>query len=311
MEHSEEFEILVSPETGLPLRYINSRLETETGTESFPVHNGIACLASVQNLSEIKRYEMGIFNSIPIQGIPYFRTCLLRDIMKVVKSVIRSLRGDLGKFVVAEMGGGEGYWARFIKEDLRDAIVFVCDLSMDALARAPDHLKKVCADISRPIFKKKSIHLASFWVSLHHLEKADMRNALFEISKVLDDDGVLLIFEPNYAFLPRKIMYRTRLGKDVYFDKHEQAIDFSKINKIAESFNLVEVVTHFMNPPYNYDFIRRLRRGGIYLPVVEALHRIDKCLLSPIVGDMFSAKQSRLKKYFSLYGLSIYRKRKV
>lgn len=309
---SEIFKRLISPETGLPLRHINDKLITEDGNEIFQIHNGIALLLRQDNLNKAKIHERDVFDRLPIQDVAYFRAILFHEIISKVNFIFKKNHTNCQKDLFAvEMGGGEGHWARYFKKDVPYATVFVCDLSMKTLERAPTDLKRVCADITRQIFEKKSIRLASFWVSLHHLGAEDRKNALKEVADALEEGGALLIFEPNKLFLPRKILYRTRLSKDVYFDEKEQAIDFLEVSSIIKNSGLVEVGTCFINPPYNAEFIKKLKRWFIYMLAVEFLYQIDRWVLSPILGGIFYARQSQLKKYLSLYGLAIYRKERI
>jgi len=306
------FEGLVSPETGCPLKQVNNYLVTIDKTEMFEIQNGIACLLKNNDLDMMKLHELDVFNSLPIKNTSYFRESLFEDInAKVLRLCGQDCRGEQNAFSIVEMGGGEGYWARHIKTKLPQATVFVCDLSMKMLERAARTLKRVCADVTRPVFERKSIRMASFWVSLHHLNATDRERALRESVGSLEDGGLLLIFEPNIMFFLRSILYKSILRKDVYFDEQEQAINFSEISRVLRNLDLVEVGTYFMNPPYNPDFVKKLKRWFIYLPAVELLHQIDRWILSPILGSMLSMRQSALKEYLSLYGLAIYRKGSV
>ena len=62
------------------------------------------------------------------------------------------------------MGGGEGYWARYLKETFPESEVFLCDLSFNTLRKVPDFLGRVCADVSERIFEEESLSLICFWV---------------------------------------------------------------------------------------------------------------------------------------------------
>lgn len=304
------FQKLVSPATGIPLRHINDHLSTVDETEVFQIKNGIACLTKTNNLDEMKLHEVDVFNDIPIQNTSYFRMSLFQNVMIRIGAILKqNNKWNQGSPAIVEMGGGEGHWARYIKKEIPCATVFVCDLSMRMLERAPKDLKKICADISSPIFEKNSIQIVSFWVSLHHLNTKDRESALKEAAEALGDGGILLVFEPNDMFFPRRVVYRTKLSEDVYFDKQEKALKFSEISLILKKIGLEEVGIYFINPPYNPEFIKKLKRWLFYMAIVEILYQVDKWILSPMLGDIFSIKQSRLKKYLSLYGLAIYRKR--
>ncbi|PKN75744.1 MAG: hypothetical protein CVU52_05860 [Deltaproteobacteria bacterium HGW-Deltaproteobacteria-10] len=308
----DTFKYLVSPETGRPLRQLAGQLSSDDGVEMFQIQSGIACLINTDHFDENKKHEMDIFNGLQIQNISYFRKILFKDVMKKITLLLgRGFRQNSKDFVIAELGGGEGHWARYTKEIIPHAMVFVCDLSMKMLGRAPGNLQRVCADITRPVFEKGMVNLASFWVSLHHLDAEERRNALKEIADALADDGLLVLFEPNSEFLPRQIMYKTRLSKDVYPDDKEHAVSFSEISSILSDLGFVELGTFFFNPPYNPDFIKKLKRWFVYLVAVETLYRIDRWFINPLLGSLFSSRQSRLKRFLSLYGFAIYQKGKV
>lgn len=303
------FEHLVSPKSGSPLKQADGCLVNQDGSESFSIQEGIACLLSADTLDDSKKHEVNIFDSIYIKNVSYMRTCLFEKIMAKVKQVLpNSFDKSKRRSVVAEMGGGEGHWARYVKDHIPHSEVFVCDLSIETLKRAPLHLRRVCADIAGYIFENNSLDLVCFWISLHHLGTEDRINALAKAVEALDDRGILLIFEPNRTFSLRKIMLNTRLRKDVYIDEREEAIDFSGLSVILKNLGLKELGTYFMNPPYNLGYLKKLKHWFIYFLAVEFLYKIDKWLFNLILGDIFSAKQSWLKKYLSLYGCLIYKK---
>lgn len=306
------FKRLVSPKTGLPLRHRDNKLVTDNGEEFFLIHDGIACLLEPDTLDSAKLHEINVFDHLHIQDVAYYREKLFQAIGSKISSILKQdYAGCQKEYIFAEMGGGEGHWARYIKRKFPQATVFVCDISMKTLGRAPKDLQPVCADITRPVFEKKSVRAIAFWVSLHHLEQRERQNALREAADSLEEGGILLVFEPNKLFLPRDILYKTRLGKDVYADEKEQAIDFSEISSIVQSVGLAELGIYFVNPPYNHHFVKKMRRWLIYMTVVEFLYQIDKWILNPVLGSIFSKRQSPLKKYLSLYGLAIYKKEKV
>lgn len=303
------FNVLVSPKTGVPLHEIDGKLTTPDGKEYFTIQQGIANLLDFNNLDSSKQNEIDVFDNIDIHNVPYFRMVLYKNVMAKISSHLKKKSMELGKsFRIVELGGGEGHWANYIKREYSNAEVFVCDLSFNTLQRAPDNLRRVCADVTRPIFRKSSIHLASFWVSLHHLGKDLMGKALKEVADFLDKDGILIVFEPNNKFLPRQIMYRSRLSKDVYFDEKEQAVDFSELSGIAKNFGLEEVETCFINPPYNIDFIKKLKHWYIYMPMIEIIYQTDKWIFRLLFDSLFSDKLKAFRQYLTLYGVGIYSK---
>lgn len=301
------FKGLVSPKTGVPLRQINDALVTDDGKERFFIKNGLAFLLNPNELDDLKRNEIEVFDNLDFHNVSFFRESLLQNLIQMLSSHFEKSETLGETFRVTEMGGGEGHFARYIAATFPDSEVFVCDLSSKTLERAPKNLRRVCADVTRPIFERDSISLASFWVSLHHLEKRLWRNALEEVANALEENGILIIFEPNSSFYPRQIMYQTRLSRDVYPDKYEQAVDFLELSALLKDLSLVEIGTYYLNPPYNFAFVRKLKRWYLYMPVVESLHLLDQWILGLIFKAFFPGPSS-LKRYLALYGLAIYKK---
>ncbi len=300
---------LVSPKSGKVLYESDRGLITECGSECFELKNGIACLLDPTTLDVASQHEMSVFDELNLDNISFFRECLFQDVLKKIKQVHPTLEKRQEELAFVELGGGEGHWARHFKVAFPEANGYVCDLSFKTLERAPEILNRVCANVTDPIFQKKSIHLAAFWVSLHHLETKHVAKALEEVRKALADDGMVIMFEPNAHFLPRQLMYESKLSNDVYPDEQEQAINFTELSSIAESVGLMKAGTYFLNPHYNPNFIKKLKRWQLYLPVVELLHQLDRWIYEPILGSLFSKKQLKWKKYLTLYGLSLYKKR--
>ena len=306
------FKYLVSPKTGLPLKEINGKLVTEDKKECFAIRYGVANLLDKDCLGVEGQHEADVFNGMEIQNVSYFRRSLFERIERHIDSFLsETLKCRKDYFLIVELGGGEGHWARFMQEKFPEATVFVCDLSHKTLERAPGTLRRVCADITRPIFNKDSISLASFWVSLHHLGKNSRYKALEEVVSFLVEDGILLIFEPNEKFWPRQVMYKSRLSRDVYPDEQEQAVDFSDMATMAESLGLTNIATCFLNPPYNPKFIKKLKKWIFYLFVVEFLYIFDRWIMEPLLGGLLINNRWYLKKYFTLYGLSVYKKKRL
>lgn len=300
---------LVSPKTGKALYNINSELITKNGEERFKIKNRIFCLLESDILDEATRHEMNVFDRINTQDISYFRVKLFGEIInKILLFIHDQNKKGLQGFRIVEMGGGAGHWAKHIKEKFVSEKVFVCDLSFKSLECTSGELIPVFADIRCPIFENNSIHLASFWVSLHHLEEEDRTKALKEVAHALVEGGLLMIFEPNIDFWLRQIMYRSRLSRDVYVDEKEQALKFSELTKCCRGLGLTEVSLNFINPPYNINFLKSLKKWIIYLCIVEFLYWLDRLIFNPIFGNILSNYQCKFKKYVALYGMAIYRK---
>ena len=67
-------------------------------------------------------------------------------------------------------------------------------------------------------------------------------------------------------------------------------------------------MTCFFNPPYNPRFVKKLKNGWVYFIAVEILYLLDRWLISPFFKFPLISCGKKCKKYFSLYGLTIYRK---
>ena len=300
---------LVSPLSGIPLEDAETCLKTEDGAERFEIRGGIAYLLDRSGLDEFRKKELETFDSLSIRGVHYFRRIFLKKQARWIGSLLEKLPSRETDCILAEMGGGEGFWADAIKKEKRGAQVFVCDLSMNTLKRAPGHIKRVCADITRPIFRKGSLSLAAFWVSLHHLSSESQAEALGKAAEALAPGGILLFFEPNMSFFPRRIVLNTRLSRDVYLDEHERSIDFSGISETLGKLGMTEETVYYVNPPYNRNYVRKLKNWHVYMTAVELMYQLEKWILAPLFGKTFSQKQSRFKRYLSLYGFFVYRKK--
>lgn len=296
---------LLSPVTGRALEEKDGELVTTDETERFEIRDHIACLIDREKQDVFKNRETLIFSKFDITGIPYFRKSLFTETVQRILS-LRSpglFPEQEEPFLVVEMGGGEGHWARTVKEAIPRARVFTCDMSLKALSRAPRHLNKVCADMTHPVFRKESVHLAAFWVSLHHLPLPEQSEALKNTAAALAPGGLLLLFEPNIFFWPRHLIYRTPLRREVYPDDKERALDFFQISETLERNGLKGEEISFMNPPYHPDFLHKFDHGALYRPVLESLYQIERKIVDPLLG-----RQSPVKKYLSLYGFAVYRK---
>lgn len=296
--------ILVSPETRSPLLLQDDHLMTEDARESFPVEQGITLLISRNRTDALLDHEMDVFDNIPVQGVSYFRQA-------IYKRVVERLCGLLpdGDLRFSELGGGEGHFARYLKEQKPRAEVFVCDVSIEALKRAPYCLLRVCADITRPVFAPQVLQAAAFWVSLHHLPKERYRPAFEEAFRALDSKGILIVFEPNAAFFLRKMLYKSTFRNDVYFDEQESAVDFGEIATLALEAGFEELEIVYLNPPYSFDFVRKLKRWYLYFPLVEILYWLDRCL--SLAYSLFArpCKQHKsFRKFVTLYGMALFRK---
>ncbi|MBI5847136.1 MAG: class I SAM-dependent methyltransferase [Nitrospirae bacterium] len=296
--------VLVSPVSRLPLMLQGTRLATSDDRESFPVEQEIALLIDREAVDAALLHEMEVFDNLNIQGLSYFRPQLYQRMLGRLRAYLKKT-GIARKIEVrfAELGGGEGHCARYLLEHMEQAEAFVCDVSIAALKLAPRSLRRICADITRPIFAQGVLQSAAFWVSLHHLPEERRRPAFEEAFSALDEGGVLIVFEPNDAFFLRRLMYHSKLRRDVYFDDRESAVDFTQIASLARESGFEELETLFLNPPYNPVFVRQLKRWYFYLPVVKVLYLLDL-----LFSGRHISMHSSYRKYLSLYGMSFFRK---
>src|SRR3972149_6874843 len=151
------FSCFVSPKTGIPLHEMDGKLITPDGKGIFIIKYGVVCLLDIYSLGEVAWHEMEVFDNLAIQNVSYFRERLFDDVVKILRMFKVFDRKE--NFIVAEMGGGEGHWGKFVKKEFPDAIIYISDLSFKTLERVPENLYRVCADISQPIFKKDFIDL--------------------------------------------------------------------------------------------------------------------------------------------------------
>lgn len=293
--------ILVSPRTRVPLFRDNQTLTTHDQQESFKTDNNIALLLNGNDSTTSLRHEIDVFDNLPVQGISYFRPSIYRYMIARLQSYLPVSDQQLFRF--AELGGGEGHCARQVADQIKPSEVYVCDLSTVALGQAPAPLQRICADITQPVFAPDSLNAAAFWVSLHHIPDMQRVQALTEAFHALKEGGILVLFEPNNAFFVRRLVYNSSCRHDIYFDEHENAVDFNKITTIAEGIGFKELATHYLNPPYNPSFVRQLQRWWFYICGVEVLFRAGNA-----IKQLQSGKHTSPFRHASLYGMSFFRK---
>lgn len=296
--------LFVSPISRLPLIREGDTIVTPDGRECYPVEQGELVRLDLLATGDALLREREIFDSLPIQGVSYFHSSAYQLMLASMLGYLAMPKESLqSRFRFAELGGGEGHCAQHVKKHIKTAEVFICDISSAALARASHLVQRVCADITRPIFEAGTLHAVAFWVSLHHIPEIQRRQALTEAHTALAEGGILILFEPNRDFALRRVLYRSRLRRDVYFDEEETALDFAETTVLAQDVGFTELETVYLNPAYNSDFVRQLRRWWLFLPVVNALF---------IIGQMiyrFQKKHhSSRMKLVTLYGMSIFRK---
>lgn len=310
METHESTTGIVSPVSRLPLYREGDRLTTAHHREAFAIEDGIIVLLSRDAADATARREMDVFDDAPVTGVSYFRSGLYSRMIEKIAGGAQAPDGSGWKGGFAELGGGEGYCARVVKEERKESSVYVCDVSRAALGRSPDTLIRICADVTQPIFAEGSLQAAAFWVSLHHIPREYWRRTFEEVHRALEAGGVFLLFEPNAGFFPRRLMYQSPLRNDVYFDEHETAVDFIELADIVCKAGFEEVETVYLNPPYNFDFVRKLKRWYLYFPVVEALYcaeRVASAVRTAFLQNT-APRHDSLKRFVSLYGMAVFRK---
>lgn len=269
---------LVSQVTGSSLSLEGERLIADDGAE-YQLRNGIADILDPRLLDAAASSELEIFDGIPIENVCYFRDEVFSEIIGTVIAYL----GDGPKIkVCVEIGGGEGYFANAFRELVENAVSYVVDLSEKHLRNADDRLFKIRCDARSPYLVEKTADVAAFWVSLHHLKKDDMQKAMATAARTLKPGGILLIFEPNDSFLPRRLFYKLKLSRQVYFDDEEKGVSRDTVRELAACVKLKECCAASINPPYNKEFLKHFKNWPLFYAITESLFIIGKFLGSHI-----------------------------
>jgi SAM-dependent methyltransferase len=302
------FDGLVSPKTKQKLRFSGDCLLTSNREEIFPISDDIANLLVSDFSDEILQEELKAMASLPNFESGYFRNEFFDFASQKINNLIEKPVSSTRKII--EIGGGDGQFARrFLEFDQTD--VFICDIYEGFLKKAPVKIRKICCDARYPYFEDGGLDAAIFWVSLHHLSLADQNKAIEVVVKSLKPGGLLVFFEPNTFFLPRHIILKTFMRKDVYFDEEEKPLNYLTIKEILRPLKLEELSTDFIQPPYSFDFVKKLSNWPFYFFVVELLYRMDRHLslpLSKILTGRDQKKFEALRKRSASYFLSMHRK---
>ena len=302
------FEGLVSPRTSAKLYYQDGALCSDKTGERFEISGQVAQLLVRELQSQSVADELKAMDLLPVFGVSYFREEFLSSVARELYDLICSTANS--SINIMEIGGGDGQFARvFLKFD--HARVFIGDISKKFLELAPIGIHKVCCDACFPYYEEEGLDLVMFWVSLHHFSYENQEKALKVAVRSLKRGGLLVLFEPNTFFLPRHIVLKTRLKKDVYFDEEEKLLDFSVLKVIVESAGMEEVYTKFIQPPYTLSLLKKLKNWRFYFIAVECLYQIDRHIVLPITNFLlapFPNIRNRIRKYSASYFLSVYRK---
>jgi SAM-dependent methyltransferase len=302
------FDGLVSPKTNQKLYFNGDCLLTSNQDEIFPVLDEIANLLVSDFSDETLQEELKAMASLPNFESGYFRNEFFDFVSQKVNSLTEKATSSPRKII--EIGGGDGQFARrFLEFDQTD--VFICDIYEGFLKKAPLKIRKICCDARYPYFEDGGLDVAVFWVSLHHLSLVDQTKAIEVAVKSLKPGGLLVFFEPNTFFLPRHIILKTFMRKDVYFDDEEKPLNYLAINEILKPLKLEELSTDFIQPPYSFDFVKKLKNWPFYFFVVELLYRMDRHLSLPFAKILIGEDKNKfkaLRKRSASYFLSFYRK---
>lgn len=258
---------LVSPEDGSPLRPVPGGLAAADGTV-YPITDGIADLVNPRLLDRDAAQEIEVFDHLWEGGVCYFRPKLFDQVLDRLLSALPP-PGPL-----VEIGGGEGYLAAAYRARTGQP-AYVADLSWRALARAGLGLGRIRCDARRPYLAPASVSVAAFWVSLHHFPAVDRRAALATAIAALAPGGILVVFEPSRAFLPRRLFLATPLRRLVYFEE-EDALDPVAVERDLAELGCTRLSLEGLNPPYAPAFLRRLRLWPLLVAATEAFHLIDR-----------------------------------
>lgn len=263
---------LASPREGSPLSLDGSRLVAASGGLAYSIVDGIYDLLDEELADDALAAELEVFEeALPFDGLAYFRDTLFSQAVELLGCCLnRDPRG----FV--EIGGGEGYLARAFKAACPEADSYVADLSMRHLKLAPTNLHRLRCDVRRPYLLPNSVDAAAFWVSLHHFNESDGNRAIEQAREILTPGGVLMVFEPCGDFLPRRLFLNTPLKKLVYFDEAEKALSYSEVKDMMGRAGFEPVFRCGHNPPYNQEFLKCFRFGGLFRAATEILYLSER-----------------------------------
>lgn len=295
-------DFLVCPLDGAALKATGSGLQGTCG-HRFPVtSSGVIDLLSRTQLDARAAHEIDVFQQLPTDGHCYFETALFDAVIRLLS---RHLRCTRSRMRCMEHGGGQGFFADAFRRYFDRSETIVSDLSLPALERASGRHLRIRCDARRQVLAPESVDLGVFWVSLHHLGQVGGASAIESAATSLRPGGLLLLFEPSSAFVPRRLLLRSPLRRGIYFDDAEQPLDLSSTQQTLRDQRLKIVELVGCNPPYNPSFLSRLRLGPLARPVVEALYRLDR--LRELGRDSRAGIPSTTKPWYS-YALLLARR---
>ncbi|MBF0518516.1 MAG: class I SAM-dependent methyltransferase [Nitrospirae bacterium] len=293
---------LVGPVDGTPLMYSDGKLTAASG-KTYSITDGIANLMDESLFDDHLRHELEVFESPKVKNVCYFQQSLFDEVMSIIKSFFH----EENNLSCVEIGGGEGYFAGAFKESFPEGVSSVCDISLQYLKTAPQNLRRIMCDARHPYLDRDTVDVAAFWVSLHHFMQNDMSMAITQAANILKRNGILLCFEPNSHFFPRRLLSATSaLKKLVYKDEDEEAFYVSQLDRVLTplGFKMVFLTVH--NPPYNPEFFRQVSGGSVFFPVTQGFYSLERLLKAG--QQWWDVKHSKLLPYLGSYFLSVYRR---
>ena len=305
---TEWFDGLVSPRTGEQLYLKDNKLYSPKTGESFEICDQVAQLLVPEFEEDSLKEEIEAMQNLPIFGVNYFQKKFVQTIADRLFSLVPPRTGPPINFI--EVGGGDGQFARCFL-GFPGVRVFIGDICQKFLDLSPDSIRKVCCDACYPYFSKEGLDIAVFWVSFHHLPIENHNQALKVAVDSLRPGGVLVFFEPNTFYLPRHILLKTGLQKDVYFDENEKPVNPLTLHEQLVALGLREVFTETIQPPYSIKFLKKLKNWWFYFLVVELMYRIDRFFILPLTSLFFGRHKALfkwLRKYMASYFLAVYKK---
>lgn len=293
---------VVSPYDGAPLVEKGGALHFSNG-EVISVVDGIVDILDVRNADDALAAELEVFDAIPVEKVCYFKESIFESVFSVLEKHIDVKRN--APLSCAELGGGEGYFAARFKKHFHGSEAYVCDISLKHLQNASGDLRRIRCDIRKPYLRKNSLSAAVFWVSLHHLDVQDMNEAFEQAVKTLKPGGMMIIFEPNGDFLPRRVFMNSSLRHNVYFDHQEKPLKYDDLTAMARAAGMEEVFITAYSPPYNPNFLKLLKKWFLFQAATDALHLFEG-IMRMLLRARLPATALKRDKNKAMLGLGSY-----
>ena len=127
----------------------------------------------------------------------FFETYLLRDYQGSLELITKYLHVNQQDIIV-DMGGGTGYFAKYLEPQVKEVIVI--DPSLKMLQKITEHsIEKIWGAAEKISISNKSVDKVVLINTLHHILEEHHKLVLDEIYRILKDQGQLFIIEvqPN------------------------------------------------------------------------------------------------------------------